>query len=1202
MAKNPYLDALSQISALGTQPLKKKKEKQKNIVEQMASNTTMQPINLNKDVKYAKDPNIRHTQEWAEKTLPKPLAIPLMGYGKIMDDFSQTKAGRFSDRTGEAAVKTMMFDETPSTNTTGSKGLDVTADMLGMGLGFITPGGPASGALKAGAQGGKMASRVLPQTGKVAKYGPQFLEGAGAGAAYATGRGLANDKPFDEIAKDAVIEAALFGGLDVAGRAAWAGLKGLRKKPQADPIDMLSEVNKAYTIGKANAPIVQHAKPKFAHLEGGINPKPSKPDFFADPFGNVSNTKIAGLLPEPKTPKPKAYKAPDRQAAFKEAQQEYDDAVVAIQDYLQHNDVLANVKPGTTIEEAIAQAEKAAGVDLQGALKRLEQAEAMAGTNLTGELAQKSVGLDAATRHVLGPKLQKPKSIPEKYVGEMDWRLGKPEARPIPELLPKQPSLKKEVANIAKPKQPATTINLNLFGELAPKGPLSIKQIKQPRKHLKLADEVDVNNLRDISGFRGYTTDVYRNFRDVFGKHYQSVKARVLDPFDASKKANVELQEKWLNNLKTEVVDKLGIQKGSKLSELVQKYGEKQITEAELRKLAPKDVEKIKAAEKWFRKAYDEIIDQVNEVRAKIYPGQKDKIVPKRKDYFRHFQEFTELSGLKNVFETPSFIDPSLVGVSEFTRPKAKWASFMQKRGMGPFKNDAVGGFLDYVPAASYSIHIDPHIGKFQKLRQQLATATGEQGTNTKHLNNFLEFLDDYARDLSGKTNPADRFVQKIIPGGRMTFKAVNWLNNRVKANVILGNVASSLSQIANIPQGVAFAKQYSVKGAGKTMASIFTKNEPLAKSGFMKERYGGYGSKLYRQFDTGWLNQPKKFAQWVLETSDRIGTTFIWNSTYEKAVAEGIKNPVKYADDMTRSLVAGRGVGEVPLLQKSKLFQIAAPFQLEVGNLWQVQRDFVKRKDFGALATLYLASYLFNKGMEQVRGSGVVFDPIDAMIDAFSEDDISIAQRGGRLAGEVLSNVPLGQSVAAAVVSPGSREKVFGKNDPTRYGAGLLPDIARNVTSAAMGQPLDLTDPAFKLALSWGGGQVKKSFSGAMSAKNEGVYNKLGFGDELRYPVKPDPKNITKGLIFGPSGFKESKKYYDERRKPLSKNQTLKFEQLIKQGKDPEQTYESLMVKRRVETLKKKARDIAKDEKLTEQEKKKQIAKLKAEYDRLMK
>jgi len=705
---------------------------------------------------------------------------------------------------------------------------------------------------------------------------------------------------------------------------------------------------------------------------------------------------------------------------------------------------------------------------------------------------------------------------------------------------------------------------------------------------------LNVKELKDISGFRAYAQDVYRNFRDVFGKQYKKVKKAILDPFDEAKKANIEFQEKLLNELEEKIVKGLGITKGSKLSALVQRYGEKKITLEQLKSIRPKDWQKVVEADKWFRQKYDELLDKVNEVRREIYPNNPEKIIPKRKDYYRHFRELSEtLGGLKNIFDTPANIDPKLVAVSEFTLPKTRWASFMQRRGMGPYKEDAVGGFLNYVPSASYAIHIDPHISNFESLAKLLAEST----TETRHLNNFINFLRKFAQDLAGKTNPVDRVIQEIIPGGRMTFNAINWLNNRVKANTILGNAASALAQFGNVPQGIGFAKQYSIPGAGKTLLNIIDdigqkkllRNDPIKKSGFLKERFS---SRMYDKFDTKLLQQPVKFAKWVLMKTDEIGSKFIWNSVYSKAVAEGITNPIKYADDITRQMVAGRGIGEVPLIQKSRLMQIVMPFQVEVGNLWHVQRDFVKAKDFGGLLTLYLAAFIFNKAMEATRGYGVVFDPIEAIGEALATPDLTLEQRLGRVAGEVLSNIPLGQSMAALYPEYGmtmfgrewpTRRELFGEGDPTRFGTGLLVNRA-------------LQNPWYKLIPPYAGGQLEKTAKGLRALKEEGVYTQDK--KQLKYPIVPSLPNTVRGLLFGPSGFSETQEYYQNNRRPLSKTQT----QAVKRSPNPQTAYEKINKQRRLESIERKIAEITRDKKLSAEEKRKEIEKLVRERNRVLK
>jgi hypothetical protein len=679
---------------------------------------------------------------------------------------------------------------------------------------------------------------------------------------------------------------------------------------------------------------------------------------------------------------------------------------------------------------------------------------------------------------------------------------------------------------------------------------------------------------KDISGFQAYTTDVYRNFEKVFGDDYPAVKRDVLDKFDAAKKAKTIEDRQLMADLKKNVVDKFNIQKGSKDAALIQQFGEKRLSyESLVDKVGKKRADNIVEADKYFRSTYDRLIDEVNTARAAVYPNNPEKLIPHREDYYRHFKELSnDFEGLKNIFDTPSQISPSLAGTNEFTKPRSKFLSFAQKRGNGDFTDDAVAGFLDYINAATYAKHIDTQIPNFRVLAADLSEKTEQ----SKNMNNFIGYLTDFANDLAGKTNPADRFAQKIIPGGRMTFKAINWLNSRVKANTILGNLSSSLSQLANLPQGIAYVKNpvHLSKGAGNYMASIFGKGDAdlYKKSGFLLERYA---DNVVRQFDVKILDQPKKAAAWMLGAMDEIGTKSIWSSVYQKALTDGIESPIKYADDVTRKLVAGRGIGEVPLLQKSKVMQLIAPFTVEVNNLWKVQKDFIKAKDFGGLALLYLANFALNKGMEEVRGNGVVFDPIQAIYDAATEKDLKPIERAGRLGGEIISNMPLGSSLTATLypeqgitnefVSLPTREKLFGRNDPTRFGSGLT--VVKG-----------LQDPLYKVIPSFGGGQIKKTVQAGQDLgilpklkKEEGKFPKLERqdlpasysntmkGDRLRTTIDPTPASIAKGLAFGRSAIPELKEYYESGKVPFSTIQTTNFKKLVDKGYEPNKLFKTL-------------------------------------------
>jgi len=717
--------------------------------------------------------------------------------------------------------------------------------------------------------------------------------------------------------------------------------------------------------------------------------------------------------------------------------------------------------------------------------------------------------------------------------------------------------------------------------------------------------------IKDISGSFGQRNDIFETIEKTFGKD-SIVKQKIINPFLKSKGDAARLEITKEKEAYDEVVKKLGIRKGSPESAAVQWYGEKvrvvkNLTDPQtgkkvenptevpytlqmLKEDFPAKWENIVKADTFFRKNYDEMIDAINLKRAEVYPKAEEnllkiskriekvraaegryasldsgarldlikkltleqehymagKIIPKRTDYYRHYKDMAEgFAALKNVFDTPSQIGSNLAGISQFTKPKSKWLSLAQQRGKGTYDADAVGGFLEYIPAASYAINIDPHIAKFRELADVLAEATDK----SKNANNLIRTIREYSDHLAGKTNKWDRILEDM-PGGRKGMSVLNWVNNRVKSNVILGNAGSALSQIANIPNGIAWIKdpESLSKGFYQTIKGI-TKETPINGSNFITERYKG---NALQPFNDRLIGQPKKLAEWILGNADAVGTRFIWNSAYEKALKTGSKDAMQEADDVTRMLVAGRGIGEIPLNQQRNITKILAPFTLEVQNAWKVQRKMVENKDFGGLIVLYVLSYGFNKGMESVKGNGVLFDPIQAIYDAATEEDISLTQRVGRVAGEVISNIPYGSTLAtlypeygiqfAEGVETPTRKELFGRTDPTRFGSGLVSQQA-------------ITDPIFKLLPSWGGNQLKKTYDNAKSMQlvpnlnpvSENFMKKQDTSaaikdGKLRFPIDKTPENFIKGGLFGNYATTNGKAYIKNEGRPFSEKQTERF------------------------------------------------------------
>ncbi|MEN6488796.1 MAG: hypothetical protein ABFD66_07930, partial [Smithella sp.] len=295
------------------------------------------------------------------------------------------------------------------------------------------------------------------------------------------------------------------------------------------------------------------------------------------------------------------------------------------------------------------------------------------------------------------------------------------------------------------------------------------------------------------------------------------------------------------------------------------------------------------------------------------------------------------------------------------------------------------------------------------------------------------------------------------------------------------------------------------------------------------------------------------------------------------------------YADAHTKRLVAGRGIGEMAQIQQSKLFQVAAPFQVEVGNLWKIQKDFVKEKDFAGLATLYVGLWVANNMMENIRGQRIAFDPINSMIEASKEianpDNTTkdkALKAGGRFAGEILGNIPGGQTVAAWYPEYGNKElglptrkELFGSEDPTRWGTGPL------VAKAAQ-------DPLKYLVFPYGGAQLDKAIRALTDLNKGGAYS----GDKLKYPVKNNTENAVKGLLFGPGAFDETKEYYNEDRRPLSENQTA----IVDKSGNRDLAYRRVIKTREMNALSKKMKEVQKDKTMPAGEKEKMLRQLRKE------
>lgn len=648
---------------------------------------------------------------------------------------------------------------------------------------------------------------------------------------------------------------------------------------------------------------------------------------------------------------------------------------------------------------------------------------------------------------------------------------------------------------------------------------------------------VNSENFKNRWGAGQYTTDLVRNISRTFGEKAPQVKTLTVDMLNKAKGESVKFQRNVLNDLNENVVKGLGIKKNSEISADVQNYGEGLISIDNLKAKYPDKWEDIVKADEWFRNFYDTVIGRINETRKMLYPNNPDKLIQTRKDYYRHLQEITTggpiqlFKSIRNILKADQNIDPSLEGISEFLVPKSKYASIAQKRENGPYNPDAVAGILNYLPQAAQAIHLDPFIGLFEKMGNNLATLGKE--TNLP-VNSTVDYMKTFAQDLAGKTNPVmDRLVIKLF--GRKPVAITNLLSSQLRKSQVMGNIGSALSQLANIPNGIASAKQYSLAGAKRTMQDIadYYRGKPTVadESALLNERFLG---EKFASFENGVFKNADKAAGYLMSSADKIGTRFIWNSLYEKGLALGEKNPIQYADDQTLLAIGGRGVGETPIAYKSNFINLALPFQLEVNNTMRKIGDFRREQDLSGFITMMVASHMLNKGYETVMGRSIGPDMFKDIEDA-SKDGLTPVERGGRIVGGILSNTPGGQYVGSIYPQYGTkfpftdyklptREKIFGQNDPTRFGTGLpIVNALQNPKNSIYA------------LLPTGGMQVRKTVEGYKALKKGYVEN----DGKLSYPIERTPSNIAKSLLFGPTATKEAQSYFDLNTTPFGKKQT---------------------------------------------------------------
>lgn len=578
-----------------------------------------------------------------------------------------------------------------------------------------------------------------------------------------------------------------------------------------------------------------------------------------------------------------------------------------------------------------------------------------------------------------------------------------------------------------------------------------------------------------------------------------------------------------------------------------------------------------------IRAIYDETLDAINESRVRnAYPE-----IPKRKDYFLHFRAMEDTFSTLGLPFNPNDIrakdlPTDLNGVTADLKPgQPYFASSMQRKGKRT-SFDLLGGLEKYLSSAKNQIYHIDDIQTLRALRNYIADDYGQaKGLDSldalseeevqerikdvfgSHLSTFAKFLNEQANVIAGKTSLADRGIEGII--GRRGITFLNDLNRQVGANMVGYNISSSLTNfIAPVQAFAKMNKGAFIKGFAQTVSNriggIFGRGDSFAADSSVMIRREGekrfHRTAWQRMSDPGYL---------LMGAVDSLSTEIITRGK----VNELMKNGMEYgqalyeADKWVSRLMGDRSLGQQPHLYNSKMLGLITKFQLEVRNQLDSQfydtikeaevstetienakkRNAVKAaKIASTFATLAVGQHIFGQVFESIAGYNPAFDIIEAIIKAAGwdddeDDDDTVLDNLGQGLLSLAEDMPYYSILSGGRVPIESalplEQLIKGKDN---YGN----DKSRLET---------LAEAAPYYVLPGGYGQIKKTAAGLDMYSDEhpvaGSYTDSG---NMRFPVGTEPLDVAQAAVFGQYSSANARDYFDNERKPLTKEQVGEY------------------------------------------------------------
>lgn len=339
----------------------------------------------------------------------------------------------------------------------------------------------------------------------------------------------------------------------------------------------------------------------------------------------------------------------------------------------------------------------------------------------------------------------------------------------------------------------------------------------------------------------------------------------------------------------------------------------------ELNKIDPSLATRVRAVEPGARRVYDDLLNQVNRVRA----VNNEAPIARRENYITHFKELSVLDNVGQLAKagTPEGdkLASEILKSSNELANNAKYAHLKDitfryvRRKLSPdFEKDAVGALDKYAKSANRYIHMQPVVNELHASADALE----------KSAPNAANYIRDQADFLAGKPEFIDQGIEKLF--GKEGVKLVHTISQRAKSNILLGNASTVLRQSQSLVPTVSDNRLSSVAKAASNLLDDDMEAFALTHSNVLQARAVEAEGRNIGAGPVG------KGLNNLLSQADYQFAKLAWFSKFNDSLASGkpLEMAVKDAEEFAAMSQGHTSLVNTPPILRSKLSQELLAFQ----------------------------------------------------------------------------------------------------------------------------------------------------------------------------------------------------------------------------------------------------------------------------------